>query len=215
MTMLFRLVGGICVATVLTQLIVLGACFFRGTVNSQTITQIIALMNGIDIQGQRLSMVINRANGVEQPDFNEILDARAREALDMDLRLDAQQRYSRELEEKNKELKATQVRFDMRREEFFKKLDEIRLGAQQDGMQELTRTLQAMDAEQAKDQLLRMLNADRIEDVVNIIQATPLDKRTDILAEFISEDEKEKLAEILRRIGEGEPATTLIDRAAQ
>lgn len=215
MGLVFRLIAGACVATVLTQTIVLGACLARGTLNAQSLTQIIALMNGIDITGQRLRLAMNSGDGAEQPDFDEILDARAQKSLDMDLRLDAQKRYSRELEEKLAALHAEQQRFDQRREEFFQKLDEVRSGVQTEGMQELTRTLQALAPDQAKDQLLRMMDDGRIEDVVNIIQATPIDKRTDILAEFVSEPESKQLEEILRRIGEGEPATSLIDRAGQ
>ncbi|QEG42736.1 hypothetical protein [Roseimaritima ulvae] len=215
MGLVFRLIAGACVATVLTQGIVIGACLVRGTLNTQSLTQIIALMNGIDITGQRLRLAMSRGDSAEQPDFDEILDARTRKSLDMDLRLDAQRRYSRELEEKLASLHAEQERFDLRREEFFQKLDEVRSGVQTEGMQELTRTLQALAPEQAKDQLLRMMDDGRIEDVVNIVQATPLDKRTDILAEFVSEEESKQLEEILRRIGEGEPATSLIDRAGR
>lgn len=215
MAMVFRLAAGLCVATVLTQGLVAGVLASRGTLNTQTLTQIVALMNGIDITGRRLQMVIDQASGTEQPDFSEILEARVQKSLDMDLRLEAQKRYSRELEEKLAELQAEQERFDVRRAEFFEKLDEVRSGVQTEGMQELTRTLQALAPEQAKDQLLRMMDDGRIEDVVNIVQATPLDKRTDILAEFVSEAESKQLEEILRRIGEGEPAKSLIDRAAQ
>ncbi|WP_153559082.1 hypothetical protein [Roseimaritima sediminicola] len=215
MAMVFRLAAGLCVATVLTQGLVAGVLASRGTLNAQTLTQIVALMNGIDITGRRLQMVIDQASGTEQPDFSEILEARVHKSLDMDLRLEAQKRYSRELEEKLAELQAEQERFDVRRAEFFEKLDEVRSGVQTEGMQELTRTLQALAPEQAKDQLLRMMDDGRIEDVVNIVQATPLDKRTDILAEFVSEAESKQLEEILRRIGEGEPAKSLIDRAAQ
>ena len=41
----------------------------------------------------------------------------------------------------------------------------------------------------------------------------PIDKRKDILAEFATPDEMDKLYEILRRIGEGMPTTGLIDDA--
>ncbi len=37
------------------------------------------------------------------------------------------------------------------------------------------------------------------------------EKRSSVLGEFVGEREAEKLAEILRRIGEGMPTTTLIE----
>jgi hypothetical protein len=58
-----------------------------------------------------------------------------------------------------------------------------------------------------------MYDDERIDDVVNIVQAMSTEKRKDILAEFVSKDETVKLADILRRIGEGTPTTTLINQA--
>jgi hypothetical protein len=82
-------------------------------------------------------------------------------------------------------------------------------------MQDVQRTLQSLDAEQAKEQLLMMYDDKRIDDVVTIIQAMPTEKRKDILAEFVQKGEADKLADILRRIGEGMPTTSVIDRAAE
>ncbi len=78
----------------------------------------------------------------------------------------------------------------------------------------MQRTLQSLDAVQAKEQLLIMYEDERIDDVVTIVQAMSTDKRKDILAEFVSKDESEILAEILRRIGEGMPITGLINEAS-
>jgi hypothetical protein len=60
---------------------------------------------------------------------------------------------------------------------------------------------------------MKIYDADRIDDVVNIIQGIPIDKRKEILAEFTTPDEAEKLHEILLRIGDGLPTTQLIDQA--
>ncbi|QDS95456.1 hypothetical protein FF011L_42520 [Roseimaritima multifibrata] len=215
MGLVIRLFAGICIATIVTQGIVLGVCAGRGTLNAGSITQIVALLNGIDITGDRLRMIVEQSESTERPTYDQILMARTREGLDMDLRLDSQKRYSKELEDKFAELKRDQKLFDERREEFFAKLDEVRKGVMDDGMQELTETLQALDTEQAKIQLVRMIEDNRIEDVVSIIQATPIDKRSDILAEFVSQPEEEMLADILRMIGDGEPAKSLIDRSGK
>ena len=79
----------------------------------------------------------------------------------------------------------------------------------------MQRTLQTLDAAQAKEQLLIMYDDERIDDVVTIIQAMSSDKRKDILAEFVEGENPEKLAEILRRISEGIPTTALIDKASE
>ncbi|TWU02093.1 hypothetical protein [Neorhodopirellula pilleata] len=213
MKFLMKTIGVVCVATVLTQLIVLGVFAVRGTLNAGTLTKMIALVNGIDITGNQLRQILQEEGDREQPDFDEILDARQRESLDIDMRLRSQQEFKDELAVMLSQLKLERDRFDERRESFDKRLAEIRQGAQDEGLREVQRTLQALEAEQSKELLMRMFDDKRIDDVVNIIQAMPIDKRKDILAEFATPEEADKLHEILRRIGEGMPTTTLIDEA--
>ncbi|TWU45943.1 hypothetical protein Q31b_11190 [Novipirellula aureliae] len=203
-----------CVATVLFQLILLGYVLTRGTANGDTMAQIIGLMNGIDISGNRLQQILKQGEDREQPNFEEILQARKMESLEMDMRLRSQNEYRDDLSRMSAELRDQREFFDERREAFKEKLKKMEEGARDKGIQEVQRTLQSLDAAQAKDQLLRIYDDERIDEVVNIIQAMPIDKRKDILAEFAAPDEAEKLAEILRRIGEGYPTTALIKQAA-
>jgi hypothetical protein len=80
-------------------------------------------------------------------------------------------------------------------------------------MRDVQRMIQSLDADQAKQHLLIMYEDERIDDVVTIVQAMPTEKRKDILAAFVTKDEADKLAEILRRIGAGMPTADVIDRA--
>jgi hypothetical protein len=113
------------------------------------------------------------------------------------------------------ELKAAEARFDLRREAFDRKLEDVQRNAQDAGIKELQRTLQSLPVEQAKVQLLKFYDAGQIDDVVNIIQGIPLDIRKDIMAEFVEPAEAEKLHDVLRRIGEGQPLSSFIDEAKQ
>ncbi|MEM1068779.1 MAG: hypothetical protein AAGI63_07780 [Planctomycetota bacterium] len=204
-----------CVATVLTQMILLAYFVVQGNLNGDTSTQIIALLNGIDISGNRLQQVLRASEDREQPDFDEILEARKLKSYDMDMRLRSQKMFREDLSTMLAELTKERTRFDERLVSFQQELDEIRQGAQKAGLQDVQRTIQSLDAEQAKQQLLIMYEDERIDEVVTIVQAMSTDKRKDILAEFTSKDEADKLAEILRRIGQGMPTTTLIDEASQ
>ncbi len=213
MGMLLRLFGVFCIGTVITQIILMGYFAWRGTLGPATTTKIVALLNGIDITGEQLVRIMNKADASEQPDFQEILAARKMASLEMDLRLRSQQTFDDELTKMLTQLRDDQARFDTRREAFERKLEEIQKGAEQEGLKEVQRTLQSLAADQAKDQLMKIYDDERIDDVVNIIQGIPIDKRKEILAEFTSPDETEKLHEILRRIGDGLPTTSLIDQA--
>ncbi|MCM2372816.1 hypothetical protein [Aporhodopirellula aestuarii] len=213
MKFLIRMFAMFCVATVLTQLILFGYFVVQGTLDASSATKVLALVNGIDITGKQLREIMREGEDREQPDFDEILEARQRQSLDIDMRLRSQREFKDELSVMLASLRSERERFDERRESFDRRLEEIRKGAQEEGLREVQRTLQALEAEQSKELLLRMFDDKRIDDVVNIIQAMPIDKRKDILAEFASVEEQDKLHEILRRIGDGMPTTTVIDEA--
>lgn len=215
MGLMIRLFAAFCVGTILTQLIMLGYFATRGTLSGDTVTKVVALANGIDITGERLRQVLQKSEQKEQPDFEEVLRQRMLAGTEMELRLRSQQAYENELTRLLEELKAAEARFDLRRDAFDRKLEDVQRNAQDAGIKELQRTLQSLPVEQAKVQLLKFYDAGQIDDVVNIIQGIPLDIRKEIMAEFVEPAEAEKLHDLLRRIGEGQPLSSFIDEAKQ
>jgi len=209
-SILTRALTAFCVATVLTQLILLSYFLIRGTLNRESGTKLIALVNGIDITGDRLQEIMRRSEDQEQPSFDEILDERKLTSLDMDIRLRSQQEFRDELSIMLADLRDDQDRFSNRLLAFRTELKELGEGAQESGLQDVQRTLQSLDPEQAKQQLLIMYDDKRIDDVVTILQAMSTDARKDILAEFNTPADVEILADILHRIGEGMPVSSLI-----
>ena len=214
MSKLLTAFAAFCIGTVITQMILAGYMVGSGRVDTDTITKVVALVNGIDISGNRLQQIMRQGEDREQPDFEEILEARKLDGFDLEMRLQSQQAFRDELSTMLAELKTKTERFDARYAAFNGELEEMRQGVHKKGLQDVQRTVQSLDAVQAKDQLLIMYDDERIDDVVTIIQAMPTEKRKDILAEFTDAKESEKLAEILRRIADGQPAKSLIDQAA-
>lgn len=213
--MISKLMGAFaafCVATVLTQVILVGYFLTRGSLNGDSLTRLVALLNGIDITGNRLQRILKNAEDREQPDFDDILEARKMENYDMDVRLRSQQRYREQLSEMQAALKDQYELFDERVAAFRRELIDIEKGAEKAGIRDVQRTIAALDPVQAKDQLLIMYDEGRVDDVVTIVKAMSAEQRSNILGEFVgNNDEPDKLAEILRRIGEGMPTTKLID----
>ena len=70
-----------------------------------------------------------------------------------------------------------------------------------------------MKPRQAKEQIVLMMDAGSLKDVVALISAMAPAKRSKLLAEFKTPDENERLAKILKLIRTGEPELTLIDDA--
>ncbi|MGB7327214.1 MAG: hypothetical protein WBD31_20225 [Rubripirellula sp.] len=215
MSKLAKAFVGFSVATIITQMILFGYILSRGHMNGDTFTKVIALANGIDISGNRLQQILKQSEDREQPDFDEILEARKLQGYDSEVRIKSQLAFRDEVSTELAALKTERNRFDERLTSFRRELEEIQQGAQQKGIQDVQRTLQTLDPAQAKEQLLIMYDDGRIDNVVTIIQAMSSEKRKDILAEFVGNGDKDKLADILRRIGDGEPTTSLIDKTAE
>lgn len=206
-----RLIMWFCVATVLAQATILGLAVAKGNLRSDHITQIIALLNGIDITGQRLHNVWSKAKEVPVPTREEIITARASLAKELDDRAMALQRERVLLDEKGKELAAEKKLFDDRRLAFKMELDELSKGLQNTSLGEVQRTLEALPPDQAKDQLLRMWKNGQNKDVVSILKGMPIDKRKKVMSEFEVEDERLLLSEMLEMFLDGEPTASLIE----
>ena len=211
MSNIFRGIAAFCVATVLTQAILLSYFLIQGTMNRKTAVQLIALVNGIDVTGNRLQEFLRRSEEYEQPSFEEILDERKMKSLDMDVRLRSQQEFRDELSIMLADLRTDQDRFSNRLLAFRTELKELKQEAEESGIQEVQRTIQGLEPEQAKEQLLIMYDDKRIDDVVTILQAMSTDARKVILAEFTTPADVDILADVLRRIGEGMPVSSLIN----
>ena len=211
MSNIFRGIAAFCVATVLTQVILLSYFLIQGTMNRKTAVQLIALVNGIDVTGNRLQEFLRRSEEYEQPSFEEILDERKMKSLDMDVRLRSQQEFRDELSIMLADLRTDQDRFSNRLLAFRTELKELKQEAEESGIQEVQRTIQGLEPEQAKEQLLIMYDDKRIDDVVTILQAMSTDARKDILAEFTTPADVDILADVLRRIGDGMPVSSLIN----
>lgn len=213
--MIWKLISGFCVATVVTQMFVAGFFGAKGSLNGDTVTKMVALVHGIDISGDRLQAILNEAKTTEAPSFDELLQKRFEEGLDADLKFQSQTTFLEYLEEERRKLEEEKRRFDTRRDAFNQKLEEIENGIRDEGTQQLKRTLEVLNPVQAKTQLLMMFDDGEIDRVVNIVQAMSTDKTKKIYEEFNTPEDEEKLNELLRRIGEGEPKKSLIEQARQ
>lgn len=210
---ILRLFSAFCVATVIAQLLILALVGLRGNLHSESLTKAIALFNGIDISGVQLRKAFDDARNVPVPTYDEVLAARAQQNLNLEMRERSIQRFTQQLEAMQTELKKEQADFDRRKEAFYGLLDEMSTKGKSENLGEIQRTLEALAPEQAKAQLIKMIESQQMSDVVVIIKGMALDKRKKVLGEFTTEKEMTQLAEILNQLRLGEPAATLIDQA--
>ena len=215
MQLLFRLFVAFCVATVLAQVIILIMAGASGNLKKQTLYQGVALLNGIDISGERLQRMLDSYRTEPIPTYDEVRTERAQRNLDLQMREESVARMRKDIEEEYNSLKATQASFDVRLTEFYEMLDREKANLLSESLQEVKRTLESIAPDQAKDQLLMLYKQGQQEDVVAILKGMPMDKRRKIVGEFVGPEEADQLNEILVMILDGEPTSTLLDNARQ
>lgn len=210
MKSLVRYFAAFCVATVIAQLFILGLMTVKGNFTSGTFTQALALINGIDVTGAQVEKAFQKAQDVPVPTHEEILQERARASLELQNQQDA---IAREKDMVNKllaDLSGKTAEFDRRRQEFYTKVDELENKLVKESLQEVQNTIEELAADQAKEQLIRMLEAERMDDVIAIVKVLDPAKRKKILNEFAEPEETDKLHDVLMRMLAGEPAASLI-----
>ncbi|PQO47142.1 hypothetical protein [Blastopirellula marina] len=207
----------LCVATVLAAGVGAAILIATNRVDSAKAYSILAIVYGIDEDKIREQMdeESQPEKDNEEPDMQAVIDARARRHLALDFRIQALDTGIENIRGMQANLAEERRRYDQLKTSFDDRLKQLEEGVRDDAIVELQRTMEAIDARQAKEQMMIMLERDdnSMQDVVTILKGMPNDKRKKIIAEFRSEEEKQKLADILNQIRLGVPEATLIKDA--
>ncbi len=210
MAIVTRFFAAFCVATVVAQILILGLMAAKGNLRSDTLTQAIALANGIDVTGQQLEKAFNKVKEAPVPSYEDVVSERAKMNIELQSLQDAINREKEMVVQMQSDLSARVAEFDRRRQEFFTKLDEMDNKLATESLLQVQHTIEELAPNQAKSQLVRMLDDQRIDDVVAIVKTLDAGKRKKILAEFADGEEGDKLHEMLMRMLAGEPTASLV-----
>jgi len=220
----FRWLGALFVAfsigTVISLAVIGAMLAWKGVLTDERLLTMLAALQGIK-PAPPPSLSALDVDG-EQPSFDQILHARTRASLDLDLRENAIDKALGDLRTLESALKSESLRLDSWKKSFDERLASLQTAATEAALLEVQRTLEAIEPKQAKEQIMKTLSEpktpgdDPMEDMVRILKAMPLDKRRKILAQFKLPEEIEKLSEILRviRLG-GTDADLLRDTRGQ
>ncbi len=207
-----------CVATVLAQTGAIAVLASQGVLTREKLFQCLATLYGVDLHAiEEEAAKANQPPPPEQPAFAEVVKQRALASRDLELRETAVDKALVDVRALTAQLKTERERYDQLKQQFDARLAQLEEVFTNTSIQEVQRTLEVLNPKQSKDQILRMLDEaspeelQRVErDVVTILKAMPLDKRKKILGEFKTDEEAQKLHDILKQIREGVPDTTLI-----
>lgn len=203
---LLNLISAACIATCITQGILLGVLWNKGYLRQERLYDTLAAARGIDdkvfeIKDREAEIAIR----TEQPSYNQRIESRWSRDLDHDIREAALDNALLEMWTTGSDLAARFDRFEAAKRSFHEYAQSLQKDFQDEALREFQVTVENMKPAQAKDQILQMLENGELEQVVMLIQGMPTDKRKKIVGEFKDEFEKERLYEVLKELYRGEP----------
>ncbi|ADB18992.1 hypothetical protein Psta_4345 [Pirellula staleyi DSM 6068] len=216
LSLLGSLFAAFCIGTVVSLFVLAGVLWSKGFLTGDRMTAAMAAFYGI--QPKTTAETSTSATDVtEQPALDDLSSKRVLASLDLDLRENAIDKSLGDLRALQTQIKTERERLDQWKMSFDQRLATLETATTDSALAEVQRTLESMQPKQAKEQILKMLEASPrgandkpMRDIVTIIKALPLDRRKKILLEFKTPDEAEKLAEILREIRLGTPDIDVI-----
>lgn len=203
-------------ATMLTQSIFLAALWWKGHLTRERLLDVLAALYGVDYQEIRHQLEEKqKALDAEQPSWQQQRQRFAEVYLDLSVRETALQKALLDLQLIQAKLETEQERFTRLKESFDLRLKELVEDYRSQSLAEVQRTLEALAPDQAKNQLVKMMEQGKLGEVAGIIRRLPADKRRRILAEFKTPEDEQRLFDILTFIGKGEPVASEVEKARQ
>jgi hypothetical protein len=209
------------VGTVVAALVGLAMLYQKGAFSDDRVLNMWAALHGIPVPGDAAAAAGDSRDPEEHPAYDDIIMKRALAALDLELRENTLDKALGELRTIELKIRTEQERFDRLVVSYEEKLQSLEANAADAAVLETQRTLEALPPKQAKQQLLNLLEgapSPGIENpmaaVVALVKAMPIERRRKILQEFKSENEDEKLAEILKEILRGAPDVPFLRQAS-
>lgn len=201
-----------CIATIIAQMIGLGMLWSKGSLESGRLMQALAAIEGVDLAAMQQEAVEARITlNPGQPSIEEIIQARAEGLRQIEMKEIAVSAGMQEIENQFRSLEEEKHQFELVRQKFGEELETMYADALVEGRDNARILLENLKPKQAKEQILQMLENGEIDQVVTLLSEMPVSKRGKIAREFKAEDEVVKLAQILERVREGKPDTTIVD----
>jgi hypothetical protein len=198
------LITALGVGTLITVVVIVAMLWFKGVLTDERILGMLAALQGIDTSPPSANAAQQAA--AEQPSIEQMLSLRMKASLDLDLRESAIDKALGDLRTIETSLQNETKRLDSWKQSFDKRLADLQTAAADSSLREVQQTLETIKPQQAKEQLVKMLEDpksptdDPMEAIVRILKAMPLDKRKKILEQFKTPEDNKILAEILRMI---------------
>jgi hypothetical protein len=212
------LLAAFCVATLIAEAAVVTVVGLKWQITREKLATMVAVAQGADLaapQPEPSPAKEKEEPRAEQVSYEQVIEARAMKARNLELREQALQNSQEQLRVEQGKLADEQAELAQIRKSFGEQLAVLEKRETDTGWAQNVLDLSGLKPKMAKEHLLLMLKKSEADQVVSLLKPMSDARRTKILAEFKTPEELEKAAEILRLIRMGEPVKDAAAEAAQ
>lgn len=181
----------ICLATFLSQGVLLLMLWQRGYLTSEKVARVQAVMLGVDYHQIRADVKQAAAKVDSDPKTlanNQVLSKQA----------DALRRKSSDVALVESRLRDTGRRFSVQEEAFSNQVNTLEAEVQRATQTQLVRAMKNMANDQVKDNMMQIVKDGGLEDVLAVVRQMSNAEQTKVFSEFQSDEEKATLNEVLK-----------------
>jgi len=213
--MLVSLVAAVCVATVITAVVLIIYYTQAWKVNRERFVQAVAILQGKGPETLLPPPPPKKENDSEQPAYEQFIASQGLKARDLEQRELTVRANIQQFREELDKIVEEKKRLQSVRDDLQAKLDELGTSASAAGTENVSQTLQTLKPKQAKELLAQSLTKGDIDVVVKLLTNMPDSKRAKILAEFKTPAEMEQIGNVLNRIQKGQPTAEMLDETGK
>ncbi len=199
--MLFGLIAYLCVATVITLALILGYLWHTDQLNNEKLFRLMAVMQDVDLQ-QITAEEKKSPNEVppEEPSLNEVMHHQQIQDRNFEVKQLALQRGKQMYDASYQQLVEQTARYDRLAQDWQSKLKQEQELTTQQNIAKVVSQLEQVTPEVGKDQLMRWIAEDKMDDAILLMSKMSESKLAKILKTFETPEELAKLHEIHERI---------------
>jgi HAMP domain-containing protein len=199
-------------ASILLSAILLSAyLWYAWGMNQYKLLKMLAVAQGLDTDKIQEEIKDAQMREILDTTRDDVLRTRAMRNRNIEMQNDAAQKTLERIANETSQLENLKKEIEAQRAAFAADKKKLKEEAESAGIAELTTLTENMQPELAKKYLLDMYKNREYDRIILIIKGMDLKKRKNIINEFQTDEETSNMADILRRIGNGEPDAKLAE----
>lgn len=200
---LFPLVGYVATATVISIAVCFGYLLQTERLTNEKIFRIVAMLQGVDLQ--QIAETAHESDEEippEEPSLEALVGQQQVLDRNFEVKMLALQRGRQEYDHRLQLLNDKSEKMQRLAEESIDRLKQQAELTTQDNLAKVVSNIEQLRPAVAKELLLRYIDEDRMQDVITLLGTMAENKKAKILKTFTTDQELEKLYEILRLMAE-------------